>query len=76
MAESIIYRQTVTLPAGSFSVNVTLNYGFTDVNYGVKCIFQYEAHWWITNKTASGFTINVGTNNMNDQPIEVIVQHN
>ena len=76
MPASIVYRQTVTLPAAAFHVDVTMNYGFTDTNYVIALEFAYETWFWISNKTSTGFRINVGTNHMYDQPIGILIQHN
>ncbi|MBI3320357.1 MAG: hypothetical protein HYZ89_07225 [Candidatus Omnitrophica bacterium] len=60
----------VTLPAGQSSVAVTFQRAFAGgVSHGVKVEVPYQTSWWITNKTTSGFTINVGTTNVYDQTL-------
>lgn len=73
MAGPIIYRQVATLLANSNSVGVTLDHSFPSANYAVSVEIPYQTSWWITNKTGSGFTLNVGTQNGYDQTINFII---
>lgn len=70
---SILYRQTVVLPATQSSVAVTLDHLFSDTAYIVKVEPPYQTSFWVTSKTTTGFTLNVGTTNLANQTFSLIL---
>lgn len=61
MPGAILYRQTGTVVEGATTLAVTLDHTFADTNYTVGVELSYQTSFWITNKTSTGFTLNVGT---------------
>ena len=69
------YRQTGTLLANASSLAVTLDHSFADANYVVSVDVPYQTSFWITSKTSTGFTLNVGTTNAYAQTINFWIFH-
>ncbi len=50
---------SVDVAQGATTAQETFQYNHNDTNYLVTCTANYNAYCWITNKTTSGFTINL-----------------
>ena len=61
MAGSILYRQAGTVAEAASTLAVTLDHAFANANYTVGVELSYQTSFWITSKTSTGFTLNVGT---------------
>ena len=57
MSPAILYKQTVSVNGSSTSV--TLDHSFSNANYTVGVEMPYNCDYSITNKTSTGFTLNV-----------------
>jgi hypothetical protein len=62
----------VTIPAGQTSVNVSLGLILRD--YAVSLTPEINRTCWVTNKTTSGFTINVNSPDTSDFVVYYIVK--
>jgi hypothetical protein len=62
----------VIIPANQTSVNVSLGLILRD--YAVVLTPEINRTCWVTNKTTSGFTINVSSSNTNDFVVYYIVK--
>ena len=65
---------SATLLANQSTVVVTHGYTFGDTAYGIAPRIPYQTSWWITNISATQFTLNVGTTNGYDQTIIFIIE--
>ena len=75
MVASIEYMQSATLLANQSSVAVTLDHALADSSYNATPELPYQTRWYISSKTASGFTFNVETTNVSNQTITFIIFH-
>jgi len=75
MARASLYRQTGVVLASGSSVVVTLDHAFPDVNYAVSVDPPYQTSFWITSKSGTGFTLNVGTTSAYNQTFGFIILH-
>jgi hypothetical protein len=62
----------ITIPANQTSVNVSLGLILRD--YAVVLTPEINRTCWVTNKTTSGFTINISSSNTSDFVVYYIVK--